>query len=448
LNAEQGRCSSWRLLAYGGFGLPWSLAGLPILVYLPAFYAQELHLSVGLVGAVFLSARLWDGFADVFAGWLSDRSKSQFGRRKPWVVLGAPFLMISTWFLCNPPDGAGLAYLALWAGLFYSAFAVVGIPYLSWGSELATEYGERSRITAFRETFTMLGNLFFAAGPLIFLAADAPLHEVLFLICITVVVLVPLTVLPLGFAVRDPPQTGCAESHLIEGLTVLAKDRAFVLFVLATLCMWISNGVGNSLAVFSFNVGLELPDKLFATIFIIYVSALCALPLTMRLARRMEKHHLLAATLALQAAANGVLIWVPMGNFPIVAAAWIVVGVASSAFFVLPTSMLADIIDNGEAIEGQRRSGAYMAIYNLVMKIGLALGVGLSFGSLALVSYDPNAAQYGPADVRNIRLLAFGLPALLLVLTAILFLRHPITRKVQQQLRAQIDARQSASQCL
>src|SRR5581483_9451937 len=150
--------------------MPIWIAIIPIVNYLPAFYAKELHLSVGMVGAVFLCARLWDGMADLLVGWLSDHSDFRWGRRKPWVVCGAPCLMISTWFLCTPPQGVGLLYLMFWTALFYTAWTAMYIPYLSWGSELADDYVERSRVTSYREAFTMLGNLFFAAAPLTFLA--------------------------------------------------------------------------------------------------------------------------------------------------------------------------------------------------------------------------------------------------------------------------------------
>lgn len=431
----------WRLLAYGGLSMPVCLAGLPILTYLPAYYAKELHLSAGLVGLVFLSARLWDGLTDVFVGWFSDRSRSRFGRRKPWVVLGVPFLMVSTWFLCNPPSSAGLPYLAIWAGLFYTMWTAVYIPYVSWGTELATEYVERTRVTSFRETFNMLGSLFFAAGPLLFLATDAPLHDVLSLISITVIGMLLVTILPLALYVRDPAPAYRIENRLFDGLSAVVKDGVMIRLIVATLLTLISNGVVNSLAVFSFSVGLELPNKLFLVIFIIYICSLGALPLILRMAKHVEKHHLMAAGIALQAVTYGAHVWVPGGNFPLVAALWVVNGIATAAVLTLPTSILADIIDHGEVIDGKRRSGTYVAVYNLIYKIGLALGVGLAFGLLELCAYDPAAAVHGPTDVRNIRLLGFGLPALIMLPVIILMWRHPVTRDAQRQLRAQIDAR-------
>jgi glycoside/pentoside/hexuronide:cation symporter, GPH family len=433
------------LLAYGGPALPINLAALPILAYLPAFYAQELHLKPALVGIVFLCARLWDALSNLLVGWLSDRSMSRFGRRKPWVILGTPFLMASTWFLCHPPRGTGLAYLAVWATLFYASWAAMYVPYLSWGTELASDYAERNRVTSFREAFTMLGVLFFSAGPLVFLNDDAPLREVLYLISLTVLLTLPLTILPLAFSVRDPAPTQRMQTHLLEELTEVARDRVMRRFALATLCFATGEGIANSLLVFFFSVGLALPNKMFWAIFILYVATLCSVPLMLRLTRHVEKHRLLAAGVAVQMLVYAGAVFIPQGNFTLVAVLWIVLGMANSAMLILPTSIVADIIDHGEAVSGERRSGAYVAVFNLMFKLGMALGVGVAFGLLALIEYRPDAATHTAADALHIRLLTFGLPGLLAPLVVFLYLKHPITQKVQRQLRAQITMRREGA---
>ena len=434
----------WTLLAYGSLALPLAIAEIPIIVYLPAFYAKELHLDPGLVGLVFLSARLWDGISDLLIGWLSDKLRSRWGRRKPWVILAAPFLVGSLWFLCNPPPGAGLLYLGVWAVFFYPAWTAMKIPYISWGTELATEYVERSRVTTFRESFTMLGNLLFAAAPLIFLVADAPLRQVLFLMSVAVVCLVPMAAALLGFFVRDPLPRERSSTPLLAGLAALVKDKVLLRFLLATLLIWTSEGVINSLAVFSFTVGLELPDKLFWIVLILYIATLSAVPFTLRLAARWEKHRLLVAGMVVYTTATAILIWAPAGNFPAIAAIWVLAGLAYASITILPTSVLADIVDHGDVASGERRSGAYTATYYLVGKIGLALGVGLAFGLLKLVHYDPTVAVHSAVDKFNVRLLGFGLPSLLYFGALLLYLRHPITRRVQQKLRCTIDSRGAA----
>jgi glycoside/pentoside/hexuronide:cation symporter, GPH family len=429
------------LLAYGGLALPLCLAGLPILTYLPAFYAQELHLSTSLVGVVFLFARIWDAVSNVLIGWLSDHSTSRWGRRKPWVIIGAPFLMVSTWCLCNPPQHTSAAYLAIWVTLFYTAWAVMYVPYLSWGTELATEYAERSRVTSFRETFTMLGNLFFAAGPLIFLRDAAPLSEVLLLISLTLLLTVPLTTIPLGLYVRDSVPMQRVQTHPLRELIGLGKARVMIRFILATLLWAIGEGVANSLLVFFYGVGLQLPNRVFWGIFILYVATLCAMPAMLYVAKRVEKHRLLAIGVSIQMLVYGLFVVIPPGNFANVVVLNIVLGIANSAMLVLPTSILADIIDHGHVQSGRRSSGAYVAIYNLALKLGMALGVGLAFFLLAWVNYEPAAPQHSATDVKNIRLLAYGLPFLLQTPVILLYFSHPVTRRIQQQLRERIQSR-------
>jgi len=429
------------LLAYGSLALPLALAEIPIIVYLPAFYAKELHLRTALVGLVFLAARFWDGISDLLIGWLSDQWRPRWGRRKPWVLVATPFLLASLWFLCNPPAGAGLLYLGIWAILFYPAWTAMKIPYISWGTELATDYVERNRITTFRESFTMLGNLLFAAAPLIFLTAAAPLREVLFIMSVAVLGLVPLSVLLLVCSVRDPVPIAPGSTPMLAGLAALARDKVLIRFGVATLLIWTSEGVINSLAVFSFSVGLQLPDKLFWIILILYMATLSAVPFMLRAAGGHEKHRLMSAGIAIYCAATTVLIWAPAGNFVAVAAIWVIAGIAYAPITILPTSVLADIVDHGEVATGQRRAGAYAAIYYLVAKVGLALGVGIGFGLLDLVHYDPATPTHSPADQLNIRLLGFGLPSVLYFGALLLYRGHPITRQVQERLRGEIDSR-------
>jgi Na+/melibiose symporter-like transporter len=438
---SEGKLEPAKLGAYGGLALPLALAEVPILLYLPAFYAQEVGISTALVGLAFLFARLWDGFADLTVGWLSDRTRSRWGRRKPWVMYSVPFLMLSTWLLCNPPAGAGVAYLVLAAVFFYTADAAMKIPYHSWGAELAADYVERSRVTGYRETFAMFGNLLFVTAPLILLASDAPLSKVLFLITITLLVVLPIASLPLALCVQDETNSRIEKVSLGKVIVDLYNDKVLLTFMGCILLINLSNGVINSLAVFAFGIGVGLPDKLFWLIFIHYVSTICAVPLTLRLARSAEKHQIFALGTLIMAAAYAAHLFVPYGNFPIVAVLWLIAGFGNAAMLILPTSILADIIDHSEVSTGERRSGGYMAIYNLIKKIGMALGVGVAFGALGLIGFEASAEQHSATDAQNIRLVAYGLSSLLFLPAIWIIFRHPITRIIHDRLREEINLR-------
>ncbi len=430
------------LSAYGAMALPLSIAETPILLYLPAFYAQKLHLDAGLVGLVFLIARLWDGLSDLFIAWASDRTRSRFGRRKPWVVIGTPVLVVSTWFLCNPPRDAGLAYLFIWAVVFYLGFTGVKIPHISWGTELETDYVERSRVTSCRETFTMLGNVLFVAAPLILFGSNAQLDEILLLIAVTVAVTAPLSAVAAGMFLRDPLPRETSAVSLRSTLTPILTDKVLRTFLIATLFIWISSGMLNSLIVFALGVGLGLPDGLLWIILVVYIGTLCAVPAMMALARRVDKHVMLTVGLTGTCIFGVALAFVPHGDFPMVVALWAVGGFFGAANLVLPTSMLADMIDQGEIATGERRAGPYVALYNLACKLGLAFGVGIAFMLLDVIGYDPAATAYSAADVQNIRWMGFVVPFLVLVPAIALLARYPITRTVQARLRQALSDRQ------
>ena len=94
-----------QLLAYGLPGLPLAVLLLPLFVILPTYYADDLGLGLATVGGVLFFARIWDVVSDPLIGYLSDRTRSGFGQRRPWLVAGVPLAMAGTWALFHPPAG-------------------------------------------------------------------------------------------------------------------------------------------------------------------------------------------------------------------------------------------------------------------------------------------------------------------------------------------------------
>ena len=429
------------LIAYGGLALPIAIAELPIILYLPAFYAKEVGLSIGMVGLVFLFARLWDGISDPIIGTLSDRTHSRFGRRKPWIVVGGPLWMMATWFLCNPPDDVGLLYLFVWAVLFYAAHTVVKIPYWSWGAELSSNYEERSKVTGFRESGSMLGNIIVAAAPVLLLPKDAPVRDVLLLISVLLIILIPVTMAPLSMSIADyKPIIARPTFDAGQLVRELAKNGPLKRFLGAIACIYIGMGVINSVAIFLVDIGFGLPDAFFSLFLIEYIVAILVAPLLVRLAGKVGKHIVLTICICLLLMACIVGFVLPMNYFSLVVAWVCVLGVALSGLYIFPPSIIADIVDYDTVTSGGERAGVYMAAVNLVMKLGLALGVGVAYGFLDLVGFDPAAAVYSPQDAWAIRVAFCGISSVLLVPAIPILLKFPITKEVQQDLRRRIES--------
>ncbi|WVM92858.1 MFS transporter [Halopseudomonas pachastrellae] len=91
------------ILLHGSIGMPLAIIGYPLVVYLPPFYAQEVGLNMALMALVLVVARLSDVITDPLIGTLSDRWRTRFGRRKPWLVMGVPLMLAGTVMIFMPP---------------------------------------------------------------------------------------------------------------------------------------------------------------------------------------------------------------------------------------------------------------------------------------------------------------------------------------------------------
>ena len=180
---EAGSLSRARIAIYGAVNLPTSIVGLPIALYIPAFYSESLGLSLAAIGVLISLSRLTDVVTDPLIGTLSDRWNTRFGRRKPWMLAGTPLKILALWMLFVPDDafshavwrtlggdpGSGVTnlYLFVWISLLYLGFTLVDLPYRAWGAELSKDYDGRSRVTGVREAFGYGGLLMSLIIPLV-----------------------------------------------------------------------------------------------------------------------------------------------------------------------------------------------------------------------------------------------------------------------------------------
>ncbi len=156
------------LVAYGALGLPLAFAALPIYVHVPRLYTEGLGLSLALVGAVLLAARVVDAVTDPLIGWANDR----LPRRRLWIALALPVLGAGMVGLLAPPAGAGALWLFALLVLVSLAYSVATIAYNAWGAEVGTTPAARTRFVASREAFALVGVVLAAALPGVLGAGD------------------------------------------------------------------------------------------------------------------------------------------------------------------------------------------------------------------------------------------------------------------------------------
>mgnify|MGYP000899217394 CR=1 FL=1 len=165
--APAGRLSTVQAAIFGFSALPHAFVMLPITTLLPTIYAQHTSVTLAEIGAVAALARIFDALNDPFVGYLSDRTRTRIGSRKPWLLGAIVVCMASITQLFQPPPDATSLYYAVWSCILFTGFTMFEIPKQAWSSELTRDYRERSRIMMFVALFNIMGSLILYITPVV-----------------------------------------------------------------------------------------------------------------------------------------------------------------------------------------------------------------------------------------------------------------------------------------
>ena len=436
------RLSSGMLAVYGLPGLPLAAVMLPLFVYLPTFYAEDLGLGFALVGSLLLVARLTDVVTDPLVGALSDRFEWPLGRRRSWMLFGVPLLLVAAHRLFLPPEEVSGFYLLGWTVAVYLGATMVQLPYSAWGAEISSDYNERSRISAAREGFVVAGTLL-AAGLPALLAADH--RTAMALIGWGLLGALPLAV---GLAVAVVPEGRAQRGKRLgwrQGTRVLYRNRPFRRLLTAYFLNSIANGLPATLFLLYVNHTLQAASWAGPLLFVYFACGVASIPLWIRLSARWGKHRAWIAAMVL---GTGVFALVPLlgpGDVWWFLAICVVTGMALGADLTLPASMQADVVDLDTLKSGRQRTGIYFALWGIATKLALALAVGIAFPLLELAGFEADAETQSGTALLALVLLYSVVPAAFKLGAIALFAGYPITADRQQRIRRLIAARHGSA---
>ena len=439
--------SKTTLSIYGMLGLPLALVGYPIAIWLPAFYAGEIGVSLAAVATMLLVAKLSDVVTDPLVGTISDRLRTPFGRRRPLILLGVPVLCGSIWFLFVPMEGAGSVYLLLCIAGMYVGTTLVGLPYGAWGAELSPDYHQRARVTAWREQFTLIGLLVAAFIPFLveqYGEGDTPsiMRGMALAICIAT----PIAVLMLCLFVKETEPTETAEearAPFIDGVKRVWANKPMRMVIGLILIVTLAEAFRNALSLF-FMKSVIQAEGVGTLYFIYFVAGLAAVPGWLWLGRKVGKHVAFAGTLITVAIISAINMFFTADDYWPFVVFFIFKGACFGGLQFLPLAILADVIDVETAETGKARAGAYIAFASMTAKISTALGTFLAIRALSFTDYDAKLlAENAFDDLFVLRVLYAIAPAVFFIGAIIIALRFPLTAKVQAELQARIKSVQN-----
>ena len=361
--------------------------------------------TMAIMTALIIGGRIVDALADPLIGYWSDRTNTRIGRRRPFILIGTPFLLISFILLFNPPFPAGSAALIastfITMGFFWFFFTAVMGPYLSLIPELASSSAERVRLTTFLAIAMLVANAY--QGMIVPKMVDQKAwnwgySNMAFFSAAMSFFFLYIT----GLFIREKPRTAAASPQpeqkekysFTEAFLWTLKNRAFTCYILASVLQYI--GFASLMGSVPFIVTrlMGKPESYVTTVYIFSLpSIVVSFFIINFLAPRTGKVRLYQICLFLLAFFLPFLFFIGRVQLPVTEATAGLILIALLGFpitgnMVLPMAILADIVDYDEKVTGLRREAMYFGMQGFLQKAATAMSQGLQGILFAVFGYS------------------------------------------------------------
>ncbi|MES2343873.1 MAG: MFS transporter [Pseudomonadota bacterium] len=429
------------VLSFASTALPVAAIGLVMGVYLPRFFAGHLGLSMVAVGAAITIVRLIDLGLDPLLGMAMDRTKSRWGRYRPWLVVGAPFVMLAVYMLFMANPGVTEGYIIGWLLVLYLGISIVTLAQAAWGAALATDYNDRSRVYGVISAVGVIGAVLILVVPLAVKGSFANGVHAMGWFCI---ILLPITVVicTMISPERVAPRTASPQASFADYWKLLTRPEMLRL-VFADFVLALGPGTTAALYLFFFHDARGYTTPQTSILLMFYIAAGLAGALFWSwLAQRMGKHRALILASVCYAVTQSMLMIIPKATMALAIPGMFAVGFVSSSFVLIVRAMVADVADEVRLETGEERAGLLYALVTTTQKIGSAITVGISFTVLGLVGYNAaEGAVNTPEAIRGLELCYVFAPVILVFFGGACFIGWKLDAVRHGEVRRQLDLR-------
>ena len=450
------------ILSYGGLATPLAMIGYPIAIWLIPFYSEVVGIELYVIANILLLARFTDVITDPILGQLGDSTKTSIGRRKPWIILGVPLMMLAIYKLFIPGAEVSVMYFIVWMMLMYLGSTIIGIPYGAWGAEISPDYHQRSRIVSGREGWTLIGLLISALIPLsievsgsglsigesitrmlraVFFFEDfsttGKMRDILAYMGMGIILLLPLFAALALWKVPDPMPKVEKKIPLKEGLKFAAENPLLVRILLIIFLVIAGESFRNTLSLWFVRdvIGIETVGASYARYFI---AGFIAIPFWLWLGKTIGKHKAFCITLIGTGSVSFLCFFLERGDFAYFHILFLLKGACFGGLQFLPASMLADVVDLDSLKTGGRRAGTFFALNGMIAKVSSMLAVWAAARLIDAFGFVPGTENSDSAMMALrvfycIGCAAFFLPALFLTWF------YPLTKEKHIELRKELE---------
>ncbi len=462
-----------QIIAFGA--LVWPLViGQQSLSFLLPYYSQVIGLPLAALGLILTIGRVFDTGWDTGIAYISDNTRSRWGKRRPWIVGGMILFLPAIWFLFVPDRDATLVQFGCAVFFFFFAWTMAYIPVLSQATELTRDNTKRNSITlaqgvastsaliigsilpfllldqrtaglrsSFADTLTNAGMAIpFIIDSLRAAVISGPerFGKIMLVIVWATSIALPITLAAYVIKVREKP----VEAKAPKGSIFAAlSNRVFQRFFIGYAFMMLGYMGRLGLIPFVVSFIFHATDDLVLLLLAQNVTAIIAVPLWSYLLRRFERVKVVIISALIEASGLLLMAFIGPEQHGMLYFAFILMGVPGLTIMLVPYQIAGDCADYAKWKTRTESRAIHVSLVSLTKKTG-AIWNAASVGVVGYLGFNPKVAEATPEGIAL--LTGFGLyfPATVLIIGSVLVMGFPITRRRQQALQRRIDRRAAA----
>ncbi|MEO1620774.1 MAG: MFS transporter [Cyanobacteria bacterium J06632_3] len=454
-------------LAYGAGDFGAGLTSQFLSFFLLSFLIYVAGMDPLVAGSVLAFGKIWDAINDPLVGLWSDRTKTRWGRRYPWMFLTALpfglsyFLIWITPFSAETSDTIKLIYYVVITSIFQMFFTTTNLPYTALTAEMGRTYDEVTELTSFRLAFSVAGGvaILIATGIVGGLfPADSQQALRYLILGILGGVISALSIYccifgTFGFMKKKALSEGRSlnavadveEVPFLKQLKAVLSNRPFLFVIGIYMCSWLALQITAAvLPFYALSYMENTSDSLVALL--VQGPAIALMFVCAGLSKRIGKKNLYFLGSAIWIPVQAALYLIAPNQSSLLYGLCVIASFGVAVAYVVPWSLMPDVIDLDELNTGQRREGTFYSFMTLLQKLGLALGlflVGAALKAAGFIRVLPGEALPAqPESAQNaIRLFMGPVPLLFVICAAVLVFFYPLTREAHAEVMLKLAER-------
>jgi GPH family glycoside/pentoside/hexuronide:cation symporter len=440
-----------RKILYGAGDTGFSLTSTIIGAYFLIFLTDVVGIPAGVAGLAIFVGKSWDYINDPLVGYISDRTRSRWGRRRPFLLFGfLPFALAFVLLWWVPPFESVTiltVYYALALVLFDTSATFVYMPYFALTPELTLDYDERTSLTAWRMFFSIAASLAAFTVPTTIIRSFSPGNASrVLLMGVSFAIASALPLLLTFFGTRE--RTDLQPEHspgIKESFRAAVKNKPFVFSMAIFLFTWVSVTILQVMLLYFLKYCLGREGQSNLIMGSIFLVAIVSLPVWERISRTKDKRVAYIAGIAFWAIVQLVLVTLDVdAPLALIFALAGFAGIGVGAAHVLPWAIIPDAIEWDELKTGERHEGTFYSLVTLMQKVASSLSIPVAGLVLEFSGYVPNSLHQPASAVLGIRILTGPVPAALLVMGIVFAAVYPLDRRRHADVVRRLDQRKAA----